>query len=114
MTKKQINFTIILMKKIEKEINDLSEHLFWDVDRSKIDLKKNKKLLIQRVLDYGLIDDWQIIYDYYGIDEIAQTAATLRDLDKKSISFISLLSNIPEEEFLCYTTKQSIPKHWDF
>ena len=98
----------------KQRINDLSKHLFWDVDRSKLDFKKNKKSIIQRVLDYGLINDWRIIYDYYGINEIAETATTLRDLDKKSISFISLLSNIPKEEFLCYTTKQLIPKHWDF
>jgi len=104
------------MKKTDEKliINNLSEHLFWDIDRSKLDLTKNKKLLIQRVLDYGLIDDWKIIKNYYGISEIGKTAVNIRDLDKKSMSFIALLSNIPEEKFLCYSMKQSIPKHWNF
>ena len=35
-----------------------------------------------------------------------------RDLDIKSITFISLLSKIPKEKFLCYTTKQLNLKHW--
>jgi len=94
--------------------NDLSEHLFWDVEINKISLEKNKPLIIQRVLDYGLISDWYKIYNYYGIKEIAEIAITLKDLDKKSASFISLLSKTKKELFLCYTTKQSIPKHWNF
>lgn len=96
------------------KIQNLSNHLFWDVNTQKIDFDKNKKLIIQRTLDYGLMSDWEIILSYYGIQQIAETAITLRDLDKKSLSLISLLSGIPKEKFLCYTTKLSIPKHWNF
>ena len=84
------------------------------MDITNLNFTKNKKLIIQRVLDYGLIDDWQIILKVYGISEIAKTAITLRDLDKKSASFISLLSKIPQDQFLCYTSKQSIPEHLIF
>ncbi len=96
------------------QIKDLSNHLFWDVDIHKIDFDKNKKLIIQRALDYGLLSDWKIIIDYYGIKEIATTAVSLKDLDMKSVSLISLLSGIPRNKFLCYTTKQLTPKHWNF
>ena len=96
------------------EITDLSSHLFWDVDNKNLSLIKNQKLIIQRVLDYGLINDWKIIMDYYGIEKIAETATKIKDLDKKSVAFISTLSNIPKEKFLCYTMRQSHPKHWDF
>ena len=95
-------------------INDFSKHLFWDVNRNNLDLEKSKKTIITNVLDYGLIDDWNIIYNYYGIDEIVKAVINIKYLDKKSITFISLLSKIPKEEFLCYTTKQSNPKHWEF
>jgi hypothetical protein len=92
----------------------LSKHLFWDIDINSLDLEKHKKQIIHRVLDYGLIDDWQFIYNYYGISEIAKTAITIRDLERKSASFIALLANIPKEKFLCYTTTQSTPQHWNF
>ena len=98
----------------DNNITLLSAHLFWDVDRVKIDLEKNKKWLIQRVLEYGLLKDWLIIYKYYGISKIAQIAMQLKELDDKSLSFISLLSDIPKESFLCYTTKQLSPRHWNF
>jgi hypothetical protein len=98
----------------ETSINNLSKHLFWDVDASQLNLIKSKKIIIQRVLDYGLMNDWQILLKIYGIAEIAETAVTLRDLDKKSATFISLLSNIPIGQFLCFTSKQSIPEHLIF
>jgi hypothetical protein len=102
--------------KSKSDINilQLSPHLFWDVDREKIDFNKNKKWLVHRVLEYGLLKDWIIIKKYYGIEEIAQTAVQLKDLDKKSISFISLLSGIPQEFFLCYNTRQLSQGHWNF
>lgn len=95
-------------------INKLSQHLFWDVDRLKINFEKNKVFIIKRVLDYGLISDWNIIYNYYGIKEIGSITTKIRGLDMKSVYFISTLSKIPIEKFICYTTKQSIPKHWNF
>ena len=96
------------------KLEDLSKHLFWDVNIHELDLQKNRKQIIHRVLDYGLIDDWKIIQNYYGIKEIAEIALTIKDLDKKSASFISLISKIPKEKFLCYITKQSTQKHWNF
>lgn len=104
------------ISKHNTEINwsQFSSHIFWDVDIAKIDMSINKKWLVQRVLEYGLLNDWQIIYKYYGIEEIAQISIKLKDLDNKSVSFISVLANIPKENFLCYTTKQSKPKHWNF
>lgn len=98
----------------DKHIQSLSPHLFWDVDSSKLDMEKNKTLIIQRILEYGLMSDWELIQSYYGIQKIASTLIQIRSLDKKALSYISLLSGIPKNEFRCYTTKQSIPLHWDF
>ena len=95
-------------------INDFSKHLFWDVNRNNLDLERSKKTIITNVLDYGLINDWNIIYNYYGINEIAKTMLDVRDLDEKSMNFIAKLSNIPKENFLCYTTKQLNRQHWVF
>ena len=96
------------------DISNLSEHLFWDVDQDILDAQKNKRLIIQRVLDYGLMQDWYIIKNHYGVDEIAQTATTFKELDPRSLSFISQISKIPIENFLCFTTIRSQPKHWNF
>jgi hypothetical protein len=91
-------------KKIK--LSNLSPHLFWDVDISKLDFYNNKKLIIKRVLNYGLIDDWNIIYKIYGIADIAKIAVSIKDLDIKSISFVSLLSGVPKRQFVCYNIQQ--------
>ena len=98
----------------ELNINQLSSHLFWDADLNKFDFDKNKKWLIKRVLEYGLFEYWQNIINYYGINDIAEVSMQFKDMDNKTLSLISALSSIPKENFLCYTSKQLRPKHWDF
>lgn len=96
------------------DLNNLSPHLFWEVDKAKLEIQKNKKFIVRRVLEYGLLSDWILINQLYGLREISSIAIKIRDLDERTISFISLLSKIPEDQFLCYTTRQSIPRHWNF
>ena len=102
------------LKNQQISISDFSKHLFWDVDIESIDFIKHKRYIINRVMQYGLFKDWQLIMKVYGLHTITDTAKTIRDLDMKSMEFLSLLSGIPREEFVCYTMKQLLPRHWDF
>ncbi len=101
-----------MLKRKTFKISDLSKHLFWDVDTGTLDPEKNKRLIISRVLDYGVMGDWKIIHRYYGIKTIANELTTVRDLSLPSASMVSLLSGVPIEKFLCYTTRQSGQKFW--
>ena len=95
-------------------INSLSNHLFWDADISSIDPENHSKFIITRVLQYGLYEDWIILRKFYGLDKIVKIAVNIKNLDKKTASFLSLISDVPKDNFLCYTSKQSMPKHWNF
>jgi hypothetical protein len=95
-------------------IHDFSEHLFWDVDKNTLDLEKQKAYIVQRVLEYGLMKDWRNLTKLFTIQDIGRAAKEVRDLDPVSMSFISTVSKIPTEQFKCYSTKQSLPKHWNF
>ena len=95
----------------QASLSGFSSHLFWDVKVENLDINRSRKLIIHRVLDYGLIGDWQLLVEIYGIPEIAATAASLRNLDKRSASFVSMLSKVPKEQFLCFTSKQSTHGH---
>ncbi len=102
------------MKSAVLNISDLSPHLFWDIDINQLDKNKNSQFIVKRVLQYGLINDWLMIYKHFGLQTIVSVAKQIKDLDDKSLSFISALSKTPKEAFLCYTIKQSMPKHWNF
>ncbi len=95
-------------------LNDFSPHLFWDVDKTKLDWKENRSYIVHRVLEYGLMTDWKLVYNYYGLKQIAEIAAKLRELEPRAMSFIAALSGLPKETFRCYTTKHLMPPHWNF
>lgn len=95
-------------------ITDLSTHLFWDVNKNTLNWEKNASLIIKRVLEYGLWEDWKIIYEKYGIALIAEKAKNLRELEPKALNFIATVSNVPVNAFRCYTTTQSKNPHWNF
>ncbi len=95
-------------------VNQLSKHLFWDADIAEIDEQKHSRYIIKRVLQYGLFSDWNKLVQNYTLDKIVDTAIHMRDLDKKTASFLALLSGVQKRKFLCYSSKPSTPKHWNF
>jgi hypothetical protein len=101
------------MQNTNIDIKLFSKHLFWDVDKSTIDFNENYKHVINNVLQYGLYSDWKIILHYYGLKKIVDVAIKSKQIDKKTASFIAVISKTPQEQFLCFSTKQSIPKHWN-
>jgi hypothetical protein len=96
------------------KIEDFSKHLFWDVDKNKLDFEVHQRYIIKYVLMYGLHEDWNLLKKLYSIETIGQNAAEIRDLDRKTASFVALLSKKNIKEFSCYTSKLSNLKHWNF
>ena len=47
-------------------INQLSDICFWDVDKEQFDLDKFPGHIIPRVLEYGTMNDWRLIYHTMG------------------------------------------------
>ena len=95
-------------------ISTFSDHLFWDVDKTALDPGKHAKYIIKSVLLYGHFEDWKSIRKIYGLERIIDESITIKELDRKTVSFLALIADVPKEKFLCYTTKQSTPKHWNF
>lgn len=103
------------MMKEQNPINaGLSTHLFWDVNKDNLDMDKDMSLIIRRVLEYGLWNDWEIIHARYGIDLITEITAGFREIEPKAANFIAKLSGLPLDRFRCYTTRQSTNRHWNF
>jgi len=94
-------------------IASLSPHLFWDMDMREIDLDKYPGHVIQRVLEYGNLQDWDMIKSYYGIDKIVDCCQRLRSLDPHALSFICCISNTNKESYRCYNFTQSFRTLWN-
>lgn len=93
-------------------IDQFSPHLFWDVNRDLLNMDENAGQIIERVLGYGLLQDWKLIQHYYGLNRIGEVCKHLRNLDEVSMHFIARLTQTPYSEFQCYKNKQSTKSHW--
>jgi len=94
-------------------IQQLSPYLFWDMDKSKLDMDKHSAHLISRVLEHGQLKDWRLIRNYYGLDRVVAECKRLRTLDPMALSFICTISNTKKEEYRCYHFAQSFPTPWN-
>lgn len=62
--------------------------LFWDTDTNTIDIVKNKRYIIERILKFGNLADYAWLKDTYLPDEIKKVITRDRsELDKRSLNF---------------------------
>lgn len=94
-------------------IHDFSLRLFWDVDPSSLDVDRDKKYVIARVLEFGTLQDWRRLVAYFTLDGIIAAATTFRTLDAKALAFLCVVGHVPKEAFRCYALKQSNPTPWN-
>ena len=63
----------------------LRQSLFWDTDPKKIDLQKNAKYVIERVMDFGRDEEVRWIWNLYDkslLREVAENSRSLRPRTK--------------------------------
>lgn len=97
----------------ENIIRDIDPRCFWDVDSSRLDPEKNARLIIERVMTIGTLDDFRRVRTFYGDERIKHVLKNLNYLDPKTLNFVSLIFDIPLESFKCYKRKQSTRQHWN-
>ena len=94
--------------------SNFSPHLFWDVPKESVDLEKHSQFIVKRVLEYGLIGDWEFIREYYGLQKIVEIAKNFRTLEPRALSYLSVISKTPREEFRCYNCQLLKQAHWNY
>ncbi len=94
-------------------MQDLSAHLFWDLNRDVMSLENSKNIIIHRVLEYGMMKDWELIKKVYGLEEIKKAGLQFKNLDPVTLSFLSNYFQIDKTAFRCYTNTQSNQNFWN-
>ena len=82
-------------------IYQLSSYLFWDRDIHKLDLTKDKDLILERVFSRGMENDEKLIFAMYNTDIIKETVLNIKNLDKKTLNYLGIIFKIPKEKFRC-------------
>jgi hypothetical protein len=81
----------------------LSEYLFWDYDVNLLDPNNDRSLILERVFSRGTENDEKEVFNYYGNNFIKNAILDIKYLDKKTLNYLSIIFNVPKEEFKCYT-----------
>ncbi len=93
---------------------NFSPRLFWDVDPSTLDVSRHKRWMVQRVLEYGTIEDWRALCELYTLSGVVGAAQQARTLDPKVHAFLCVMADVSKESFRCCTTKSYTRKHWAY
>ena len=93
--------------------NKINPALLWDFGTIKPDYKKNKKIIIERVVEYGSLEDWNVILSIYGEEEVVLTIKTLTGISNQSLNFACKLFNLKRKDFKCYTKQPWRKAHWN-
>ena len=74
---------------------------FWDVKPKEISPKKDKKFIIERLLEYGDLEEMRWIQKNFNIDDIKEVLITSRKISPKTGVFFSLYFSLPKEQLEC-------------
>jgi len=86
-------------------ISQLSPYIFWDTRIEKLDTKRDKNFIIERIADYGIDKDVDLMFDMYTISEIKRSLRKAEWLFGNTISYFSLILKMKKEKFRCYGKK---------
>jgi hypothetical protein len=87
----------------------LAKQIFWDTNFENLDYDKNYRSIIERVFDWGDIDDIRQVRRYYGDEKVSESLTSAKYLFDETIHFCAGIFEIPKENFKCYILKQSNP-----
>ena len=85
---------------------ELSPFIFWDVNIEKLDVKKNRDLIIKRIAVYGRDNDVKLMFKMYKKNEIKKILKNADCLNMSTVSYFGLILNIREKDFKCCKKKQ--------
>ncbi|HRI60974.1 MAG TPA: hypothetical protein PK228_14650 [Saprospiraceae bacterium] len=92
----------------------ISPRVFWDTDVTTLDFEKDKLYVMDKVLNYGIWDDFVAMMKYYGKEVVKREAVRLPYLKKDVLNFLCFYLGLKPAQFVCYTRRQLQEPHWDF
>lgn len=68
----------------------IATHLLWEYDLNSFDFNASLRIVIERVIERGNLDDWQAIFEYYGSETIKEIALSSKHLSIKDRKFTTI------------------------
>ena len=95
-----------LFQSNNKLLLQLTKGLLWNFNMEKLDYLRDKKLIIERIIDAGLENDEVIMWKIYSYKDIKKIALNMENLHKEKVIYMSFVLKVRENKFKCYKKKQ--------
>jgi len=91
-----------------KDNPQISPHLLWDMDMKEFDMQKGRRLVIERVLERGGMNDfYAMIILYGGINKVKKIIEEeVYIFDPRIEALVKAIFNIQKEAMKCYEKKR--------
>jgi hypothetical protein len=94
----------VAVRKMEM-LSNLTGGLLWNMNIEKIDYLRDKKLIIERIIESGMEKDEIIMWKLYSYEDIKNVAINMENLHKDDVTYMAFVLKIKEDEFKCYGKK---------
>ncbi len=91
---------------------NLSPTAFWDIDWQKLNSQSDSPFIINKVMNYGTWADMLAVLRFYGLERVRQDAVQGAYYKRTALSFLCLILNLNESDFVAYQRRQSRPSAW--
>jgi len=98
---------------IHPVLKQFTRQLFWDTTLGRIDMEKNCRAIVERVITRGNLNDWRLLVNHYTLERVVAEAQRIKCLDPVTEAFMAFVGNVPRESFRCYTERLSNPHLWN-
>jgi hypothetical protein len=92
----------------------ISPRIFWDIDYATLDFQKDRLYVIDKVMNFGVWNDFRELIRFYGKELVKQEIVRLPYLKKDVLNFACFFFQLKPVQFVCYTQRQSQEVHWIF
>jgi hypothetical protein len=92
----------------------IPKYLLWDMDLNDFDWQKCQKIVVERVIERGKLEDFYTLFAMYGgMEGVRKIVKELHSLSPRTIAFAFAVFDFKKDELKCYKTQrlQLIP--WD-
>ena len=89
---------------LERELEDILQtkrRYFWD--KGPLNHRRDKYVIIERILEFGTEVEVDVIQNYYGIEAVKSVVIESRGLSPITVNYFSLLFGFSREETKCFS-----------
>jgi len=88
-----------------KPLLQLTGGLLWNFNVEKMDYIRDKRQIIERILDAGVENDEIIMWKLYSYEDIKKIALNMENLHREKVTYTAFVLKIDEKKFKSYGKK---------